>query len=259
MTGTEITRPPATKTLLRGLSVLEVIASQPQGLRASEVAERTELDRATVSRLVSTLCQAGYLTLDDNRYFLTERISRLMNDHPVHSELKTLARPFIETLCRDSSEAVHLGVLQGGEIVFIDHIGSTQQVRAELPLTPSAAHLTAIGRAILAFLPPREQSEVLDQSLGLTGGMATAMERSAIVDDLRLTARRGWATIDRDDDVLRVAAPLHDDRGHAFAGLSISGPAYRLTDKTEALAASCNDAAAQINDAISAARTIRPT
>ncbi len=238
--------------------MLEAIAAHPHGLRTAEVAERTNLDRATVARLMATLVQAGYLQGDDNRYSATDRISRLIADHPANSYLKTLARPFVEQLHRDSAEAIHLGVLQGGEIIFVDHILSSQQVRAELPVTPSAAHLTAIGRAIMAFLPDQEQSAVLDRSLGLTGGTATALERSAIIDDLLLTRERGWATIDRHDDVFRVAAPIKDEHGHAFAGLSISGPAYRLVDKLDALAASCQAAAARIDQSITAARAIRP-
>lgn len=258
MSESDPVRQPATKTLLRGLSVLEAIAAHPQGLRTGEVAERTNLDRATVARLMTTLVQAGYLQSDGNRYSATDRISRLIADHPANSCLKTLARPFVEQLRRDSDEAIHLGVLQGGEIIFVDHIPSSQQVRAELPLTPSAAHLTAIGRAIMAFLPDQEQSAVLDRSLGLTGGMAAPLERSSIVDDLRITRKRGWATIDRHDDVLRVAAPIRDEHGHAFAGLSISGPAYRLADKLDALATSCQAAAARIDQSIKAARTVRP-
>lgn len=230
---------PGSHTLLRGLVVLECVAnaSARTGVGVTQVANTIGVDKSTVSRTLAALRDAGYLRQDPSRrYRLTSKLARLAEGHAGREELREVAREHIERLHADFDEEVHLAVLDGGEMVFIDYLPSSRSVRSTLPTVPAPAHRTAVGRAVLAQLSHEERSIVLRHAVRAAGESLGRAERDELSDQLEITQRQGWATIDEGDDITRVAAAVADVEEHPVGALCLSGPSFRLAERTAEMA-----------------------
>lgn len=172
------------RALARGLRILEAVADGRGGLTVTELAELTGTDKSSVSRLVSTLVDLGFLTrLENRRVVLTGRVLTLSKGFQKQYNLSEIAHPFLRELCDNVGETIILTIRQGDYTVSIDQIDPEQPFRM-VPHVGNVAPLvaTAAGRAILFALPVVEQHRILD---GLQGAPVEHPE-------VRLD-RAGWA------------------------------------------------------------------
>ena len=130
------------------------------GLGPSAIGQRVGLDKATVTRLLRTLVDAGYVTQDPTtrRYRLTGKILWLAHGVTARLDLRTVARPHLTALRDELGETVHLGVMEDLRVVYVDKLeaaNSIQLVSAVGQTMP--LHSTALGKAMLAALPDAER------------------------------------------------------------------------------------------------------
>jgi DNA-binding IclR family transcriptional regulator len=225
-----------TRTLLRGLDVIDALsAADALGLGTSAIADSTGLDKATVSRLLRTLVEAGWVRQDEvtRRYRLTAKIVRLAGSVRAHLDLRTAAAPHLRALRQRLGETVHLGVMEDARVFYLDKLeapNSIQLVSRVGQLMP--LHTTSLGKAILAALPEEECEAIL---AGIDFAPRTEMTIDNIEDfreALALTRERGFATDDRENEPLGacVAAAIMGADGRPLGAISASGPHYRIRD-----------------------------
>lgn len=240
---------PGSNTLLRGLVVLESVAhgSRHDGISVTDIAAMTGLDKSTVSRTLAALREAGYLHQDAHRrYRLTAKLAQLAEGHAWTAELRDTARPHVERLHQRYDEEVHLAVLDGGEMIFIDYRPSSQSVRSNLPTVPAPVYRTAVGRAVLAALPHEERANVLREALRASGDRFGRTETGELSDAIEEVQSRGWASYAAGDDVTRIAAAITDSSAAPLAAICLSGPSYRMKERVPELAAEVMATAAAI-------------
>ena len=131
-----------------------------------------------------------------------------------------------------ANETVHLSILDNTEILYIAKAESSQSVRMASTIgARNKLHCTAMGKAILAFLPGNDQAKLIEQ-LKLTNCTAAAItDRATLAEELARVQAQQFAIDDEEseDGVRCVGAPIFDHTGRVFAAISISGPAYRLS------------------------------
>lgn len=243
----------AARTLLRGLSLLEAVADAPAGVGVTEAADVTGLDKGTASRLLTTLRQQGYVQQRvDRQYVLGARVLWLVHAYQArHRILAESARPHLERLRDTTRETVHLAVRDGLSMVFIDQHETDRAVRirsaigVRLPL-----HHTAMGRAILALMRPQERDRLLSEIDLDARRSGTTSDVDDIRRDIELAQERGWAGIDRHDDVTRVAAAVVNQLGEPIAAITASGPSYRVDDHIDSIIDEVKATAAAISAAL---------
>ena len=243
----------AANMLLRGLSILEAVASSSsrRGASVKEIAEETALDKSTASRILAFLRDAGYIRQDTyRRYRLTSKLSQLTAGYSDIEDLLLVARPHLEDMHAGFDEEVHLAVLDGGYMQFVDYIPSSQVVRSNLSTTQRLVHETAAGRAALAPLSEEERAESLRLSAAGAQIFFSAAEIAAMQKELDEARERGWAGYDSGDGVSRFAAPIIDATGHPVAAMCISGPTFRVNPRAEAFSAAVVDAADKVSQAL---------
>ncbi|WP_308798123.1 IclR family transcriptional regulator [Agromyces silvae] len=227
----------AARTLVRGLTILEIVAQAPEGIGVTEVAARAEIDKGTVSRLLATLRQMSYVQQRsvDRRFVLGSRCLWLAREYKSRrEELSSVAQPFLAELRDLSQETVHLAILEDTSVVFIAQEQPDRSIRvrsavgSRLPM-----HRTAMGRAVLAELDPESR----DQLIASLEADATARQEPIDVPQLRAdvdeAVERGWAAVDRHDDVTRLASAIVDADGEPIAAITLSGPDYRMEPQIE--------------------------
>lgn len=240
-----------TRTLMRGLEVLEVLASSSEPMGPTRIGEVTGLDKATIGRLLFTLCEAGYARQEGNgSYRLTGRILRLASGIALAPELRELARPRLVALRDATGETVHLGVREGDHVVYIDKIEGTHPVRLVSAIGQTMPpHTTALGKAALAAMDMDEREHVIT---GLE--LVRRTERSiGTLDELRLeldrTRERGYSVDDRENEehVVCVGAAVVGADLQVMGMISVSGPSYRVSERVEELGEMCRSTAAAIS------------
>jgi DNA-binding IclR family transcriptional regulator len=217
----------------RALTVLRCLAASDVDLGVSDIATRTSLSVSTTHRLLQALRADGLVAQDPRteRYHLGPGLVALGRRAEARMPFDHLM-PHLEALAQATGESVSLGTRVGDEVLIVLHVDSPQPLRFDQPPgTYVPVHASAIGKALLAFAPdPAAEVASLDELGAFTD--ATLTTRDALLADLELTRRRGWALNDgeRHPGVRTVAAPVFDATGRAWAGVSVQGPASRLTD-----------------------------
>lgn len=237
---------------MRGLSVLERVAmSGTRGLGVTELGQLAGLEKSTASRVLATLREAGYVRQDtQRRYHLTAKLSRLAAGYSKSRDVVTVARPILERLHARYDEEIHLAVINGGEMAFVEYLPSSQPVRSNLPTVPAPVHRLAVGIAVLAQLDHEERADVLQQSLRVNGDSLTATGRKRLALQISTAQERGWADYDAGDDVTRIAAAFVDATGRPMGALCLSGPSYRMAPIVTAASAEVQKAAESIGRAL---------
>lgn len=224
--------------LRRGLLILETVAehSGRRGASVSEISAATRIERSTTSRLLAALRDADYLRQDvHRRYRLSAKLSTVASYYSQDNDLLETSRNYMEELHKRWGEEVHLAVRDKYDMVFIDYIGSTHLLRSNLAMTPRAIHLSAAGRAILAFLEAEELHNVLGELENHPLEPLTGAELPKLKDDIVTARRLGWAGYSANDGVIRFAAPIFVPTGTPRASICLSGPEFRLAEDSDEL------------------------
>lgn len=238
-----------TSSLRRGLAALELVAQAgEQGVTVTEIAAQLGLDKSSGSRILGTLRDAGYVRQDVNRrYFSTPRLGKLAHRRPGAQNVAALARDRLEELHAAHDEAIHLAVVNGGEMLFLDYLQTTKAVRTEIPMVPRPIHEVAVGIAVLAAIEHDERSLLMKESLAIGNIRLSRAQRLALAEQVELAQQRGWASIESGDDITRVAVALVDDHRQPVGAICMSGPSYRIDPVVDAIAADTAAAAADIS------------
>lgn len=228
---------PGMQALSRGLRLLDLIAAAPGPLRFTSLLEGSGLPKGTLFRILQTLIDERYVRLSqaDQTYTLGPRPFQLAHRVWDAFDLKGAAAPELARLARLSGEAVRLGILDAGQVLYIDQQDTKHQIRLASGVGRRAAvHSTALGKAIAAHVDEGERRRLIpDERLeGFTD--RTIVAAGDLDQQLNIVKARGYAISigEQHEDVNAVAAPILDHTARAIGAVGIVGPAYRLPEET---------------------------
>jgi DNA-binding IclR family transcriptional regulator len=226
------------RSVSRAVQILDAVSEGPS-LTVTELSRALKLPKSSVFELVSTLAAEGLVKKEDSssRYRLGLRLIELARAAGHDLEVRQVARPLIENLRDEFNETVQLTVLDGEEILYVDGCESSRQLRTFFQAGDRAPlHCTALGKAILAVLPAGEMERYLQCRVLKAFTPRTLTDPAALRRDLERTAARGYSIDDmeHEEGVRCVGVPIRDREGRAFASISVSGPAHRLSPARDA-------------------------
>jgi len=241
------------KSLVKGLNLLTVLAHSKEARGVSDLAREVGLTKSNVHRLLQTMTAQGFVRHDTERgiYEPSLKLWELGRLVMARVDVRRIAAPLMAELSARTGESVHLSVLDGAEVVYIEIAESSHPVRAYSRIgrhTP--AHCVATGKALLAHAPPSVVAEAAEMAARL-GPLTprTIISQAALEEELTRVRRLGYALNrgERSEAVRGVAAPIWGFDGRAIAAVGIAGPAERLKPATmRQLAPVVMDAAAEI-------------
>jgi IclR family KDG regulon transcriptional repressor len=206
------------------------------GLTAPEVAQRTGLPRTTVHELLTTLTERKYLRREDSSatYHLGLSVFRLGNAFAERLDLHSVGLRVAQSVVRECDETVHVGILEGPDVVYVCKVDSTQSVRMVSRMGGRVpASCTAVGKALLAHLPEAERRRIVRKGLAkLTPRSITEPHVLANQLDQIRAAGVAFESGESNPDVSCVAAPIRDHSGTVVAALSISVPDMRWNQRS---------------------------
>ena len=167
------------------------------------------------------------------RFRLTLACLDLGFNASARSDLRALARPLLRGLVGERIEAASVGVLDGASVVYVERIqaglarlGVDVRIGSRVPV-----HSSAIGQAILAYMPETVQRAVLEGAPRERLTERTLTDLPALLERLGTVRAAGFAVSDQETVMgLRVlAAPVRDADGVPVAGLSVATPSFAMT------------------------------
>ncbi len=222
----------------KALALLDAFESLDTSLGVSELARRTGIPKSTAFRLLAILEQRQLVERENTRYCLGKRLFELGNrvSYCRPRSLRDTALPYISDLYELTHETVHLAVLDGTDVLYVEKIFGHQQVKA--PSTVGGrvpAYCSAIGKALLAWSDAAKVEATVARGLKPRTGY-TIVTPGRLVDELKVIRSQGVA-YDREESNLGincVASPIVSRSGRLIGGISVCGGAARFVPNTVA-------------------------
>jgi DNA-binding IclR family transcriptional regulator len=196
-------------------------------LGLSEISHRVGLPKSTVHRLANQLCAVGWLERNSGGYRVGLRLLELGSVALQRTGLRETAFKHLHSLALRTGLVVHLGILDHGEVVYLDRVATT---RVSLPTRVGGrepAYCTALGKVMLAFADPASQASALAGMRRRTE--FTVVEPRAIQAALD-SARQTGIAYDREEAYQGlgcVASPIRCG-SRVIGALSVTGPIARI-------------------------------
>lgn len=222
-----------TGTLGKAIAVLDIVASADQPMRFTDILAVSNQPRGTLHRQLSNLVEEGLLSLGrDHSYSVGIRLLKFAARAWAGNQFRAIAEPHLRNLHDLTGETVHLGVLRGNEVIYLDKVESRQAVRMYSQIgNASPVYCTGVGKAGLSALPDPELKAVVASikfHRFTDSTLATPEELIREIGEIRATGN-AYDREEHEPGIRCVAAPIYsEDRGFV-GGLSVTGPAYRIS------------------------------
>jgi DNA-binding IclR family transcriptional regulator len=218
----------------RALAILDLLSADGPDLSLGEVSDKLALHKSTVHRLIMVLERHKLIERNsiNGRYRLGLKLFELGTRAVSQLDLRERARPVLEQLVLETSETVHLGILDDTEVLYLDKVEPTRSVRMSSSVgRRNPAYCTAMGKSILAYLP-EPQVEAIVRKHGLKAMTAnTLTSLLELKAELAAIRERGYAVDNEEieEGVRCVGCVVRDFSGGPIAAISVSGPAFRIS------------------------------
>jgi DNA-binding IclR family transcriptional regulator len=214
------------------LAILDCYDLDHWGWTLTEICAQTGLPKATAFRLLNTLEQRGYLTLDSltNRYCLGPNMMKAAYVMVSHSELVRLAHPLLEELVTATSETAVLTTWAAERTITLDYVATPRPFKPYVRVGQPLHDLhNAHTQVYLAFLPSRERDLIIARTVesGIDGEPVQPAVLEQRLDKVRLEG----VAYDLEERMLgacAMAAPAFDANGQVRATFGIIAPTDRF-------------------------------
>ena len=226
------------QSVIRAFQIAELLAEAGE-LGVTEIDSRLGIDKSTAYRILATLREMGYVRQNETnyKYSNTPKFSLLGGADPDMQHIRERARPLLQALSDRVGEAANLGFLDGSEIVYVERIQCDELIQVNLPVGQRMpAYCSALGKAILAYLPEEEVGAIFSGATFAQFTEQTLNSPEMLMAELE-TIRTERFSRDRQESHIGLsclAAPVFLASGKVAAGISVSFPTFRHPDMEEA-------------------------
>ena len=219
------------QSLERGLAILSSFASDRPLVGVSELSRELALSRSTAHRYVATLAKLGYLQQDPDskRYRLGPRVLDLGFSAINSMDVREISAPHLRQLSDETGYTVNLAILDGTDVVYIERCRSARPGQREIDLNLHVgarlpAYCTAMGKAILAFVPDDRLDEIVERIDFAKRGPNTLTSPAAFRAELVKVRALGVAVNDEElaYGLRSIAAPIRSRSGEVLAALNLA-------------------------------------
>jgi DNA-binding IclR family transcriptional regulator len=237
------------------LRILEALQGSSGGLPLKAICDRTGIHKSTAHRFLKHLEHERYLIRTEaGAYLIGPRLSQLSPRGNQEATLQAVARPILWELWKSTQETVNLAVLDQGTVLYVDVIESPHEFRLSSRVgTRRSVHVTALGKALAAFLPAELRESILGSIAFQPATPRTIGNLVQFRQELEKIRRQGYAVDDEEavQGARCVSAPILNSDGEPIAAVSVSGPVTRVSpNQVAALAGAVTSAARGISVAM---------
>ncbi|MCI8387183.1 MAG: IclR family transcriptional regulator [Clostridiales bacterium] len=212
---------------MRVLEILELFAGSPEPLTISDISRQLGYPKTSVFDIINILCERGFISRDNERaktYVIGAKAYMVGMAYINRNDLYSVSHPILTKLRDTLGETCYLGVEQGGYVIYLDKVESSQPIRSTCSIgAKNHMYLTGLGKAMLAGMPEEKVREIAER--GMEAHTPTTITTvDALLAELSAIRARGCAfDLGEDNSYVRcAAAPIRDSSGQICAAISVS-------------------------------------
>ena len=241
----------ATPALDKGLDIIEFLARDPTGATMSQLARELNRTVSEIFRMLLCLERRGYIAqVSEDRYSLTLKLFKLVQEHPPTERLIADALPIMQRLAHGTFQSCHMGVIEGDHVVILAQVNAPSNLGFYVKLGSAVDIMeSASGYVILAH-------QDADQRLRTIAGWSRETGKKppsnlvSHLDRLRKIGHERRASY-LVKGVINISFPIFDDRGAPLGALTVPYIEYHKGSHREAdVIKALRAAAAEITAAI---------
>ena len=220
------------KSATRTLDIIEYVVAHDRPLVAQEVATALGIPVSSLSYLLGTLVDRGYLNRDGRRYSAGPGLQRLQV-RPGGFSLAERAAPLVRALRVQLNETTSFFVRSEWDVEAIVTESSEQALRYSIDTGQRLPmHALAGGKALLAALPDDELDRYFAESERIRFTATTVTSEKALRRDLAEARRTGFAVTDEEYSLgIRGIGRVARIGGEAVGSFSVGIPKARFDEE----------------------------
>ena len=218
----------------KAITILEVVAASKQAMTMSEIVRACGLTKPTAHRITTLLTDMGFLEKDAMRRGFVEgpRLISLSLTTLAAAAPRNRRHAILRSVSEKTGETCNFGILVGSDVIYLD------RVEAKWPLglrfeagSRVPSHCTAIGKLLLALLPPPDRASALAGMTLSRYTTRTLTDQNMLNEALDHVARARIGTDDREfiEGVVCVSVPVITKTGQVVGGIAVSAPEARVS------------------------------
>lgn len=221
-------------SLEKAIDILSLFDADHLEYTASEISKLSGMPLSTTYKYLDIFQKKGLFAKDSNtkKFYLGQTIYNLGILASEKITFKNVARPYMESLAEKTGETIVLTVVHGLKAICIDTVESARMIRltqkrgSTLPL-----HSGATSKILLAFQQESFIEEIISNTPLEKLNKNTITTPRALKEELSSIRSKGYAFSESevDAEAASISAPIFDHKGHIKAGITVSGPAERIT------------------------------
>jgi DNA-binding IclR family transcriptional regulator len=223
------------KSIGKSLDLLELISDNKKEMGITEISKELHMGISTVHRILTTLKCRGYIIQNQQtlKYALGIKLFILGCKVQSTMNLVNLVTPFLQKLSKKTNEGINFAILEDREAVCLSKIESPEVLRTDIKIGARLpAHCTAVGKAILAFLPEGKLTMLYGKdnknlNAPTINSISSVMELKKCLEKIK---KDGYAT-DKEEFQIGInclGVPILNNEGISIAGISVTGPSSRF-------------------------------
>ena len=219
----------------RALQILELFSLEKPEWGVTEISKALNIYKSNVHNVLTTLAEKGFVVKDSKieKYKLGIKFFELGSIVIKNMDLRKIAHPYMEKLLKEFNETVHLGILVEGEILSIEQEESGQSLSPRIFIGKRAPlHCTGVGKAIMAYLPKDKVAAIVERKGLKKYTENTIIDKEELEKEFLKIRKQEYSVdnMEHEEGVRCVAGPIRDYTGKVSASLSVSGPAFRISE-----------------------------
>ena len=214
--------------------ILNLFTIERSTWRLSEISNELDLDISHVRRLLTTLVQENILKKVEKKYFLGLSVLHLSGIVNSQLNIHLEARPILLPLVEKFGAAIHLGILEGIGVIYLDKLETSHPLKmASIVGKSHPIYSTGCGKVMLAFQTEDGLEEIL-QKIEQQGIVKTASRTVTDLDELRKQLAEirgiGYAVTydEHQEGIASIAAPIYNYNGEVIAAVALTGSSQKL-------------------------------
>ena len=227
--------PEALASVMKVFSILEILSEQ-KDIGITELSQKLMMSKSTTYRFLQTMKTLGYVYQEDDsdKYGLSLKLFELSARSLEYVDLISFADKEMRKISNQTSEALHLGILDNHEIVYLHKIDSQYNLRMQSRIgRRNPLYSTAIGKILLSGFSDDEVKQILSPVSFVKSTENTIENIEDLINQLQMVRQNHYAQDNEEQEagIICIAAPVYNRLGRIIAGLSISLPTIRFKEK----------------------------
>lgn len=223
----------SSRSVKRAFAILELLDRSQRRWNISEISRKLRIPKSTTHVLMLTLEMIGYVTQDEqsHRYYLALKARDLGNETRLRETLSTVSLRDLEALAAQTKLTVHVAMQEEQQAVYIQKVAGPRLVQFDTyPGRRANLHCTAVGKVLLAYVPPDFTARFLAKVILMKHTPSTITSTAYLQKELEKIRRQGYAVDDEEEelDVRCLAVPIFRKSGECVAALSVAGTTSQI-------------------------------